>query len=82
VADRQKKEADHGGRVEKAHAALQTEEGLFPVIALGEQPVELRVDALKIGGVRFAACSARQRISGYVRDAILIATLSPINLVG
>ena len=26
VADRQKKAADHGGRVEKPHAALQTEE--------------------------------------------------------
>ena len=49
VADRQKKEADHGGRVEKAYAALQTEEGLLPVMALGKQPVELRVDALKIG---------------------------------
>jgi hypothetical protein len=40
-------------RVEKAHAALQTEEGLFPVMALGEQPVELRVDALKIRGMEF-----------------------------
>ena len=52
VADRQKKEADHGGRVEKAHAALQGEEGLFQVMTLGKQPVELRVDALKIGGMK------------------------------
>ena len=52
VADRQKKEADHGGRVEKAHAALQGEEGLFQVMTLGKQPVELRADALKIGGMK------------------------------
>ena len=52
VADRQKKEADHGGRVEKAHAALQGEERLFQVMTLGKQPVELCVDALKIGGMK------------------------------
>ena len=55
VADRQKKEADHGVRVEKPHAALQAEEGLFPVMALGKQPVELRVDALEVGGVKLLA---------------------------
>ena len=55
VADRQQEEPDHRGAVEKTHAPLQAEEGLFPVVAFGKQAVELRVDGLEIGGAKLLA---------------------------